>query len=289
MSLLKTAERVGRRALMAHGVKSRTVPVQGGALHLYEAPGRGSLPDVVILHGIGSAATPFAPVIQRLRRHHRRVLALDAPGHGFSPAPTGLLTPGRLFSSLAEALDRELREPAILLGNSLGGGMALRYALERPARIRGLVLSSPAGAPTGDAALREFLGSFHMRTVKDARDFLGRLYHQAPWFMPLLAPAVQGIFAQPQIRDLIHSVQPDDFFTPQQLRSVAVPLLLLWGRSERLMPSDHLRYFQAHLPGHALIEEPEDFGHCPHLDRPSALARRITAFASDLPGALRAA
>jgi pimeloyl-ACP methyl ester carboxylesterase len=45
-----------------------------------------------------------------------------------------------------------------------------------------------------------------------------------------------------------------------------------------LLPASSLAYFRRHLPGHVVIEEPEGFGHCPHVDAPARLARRIVDF-----------
>ena len=64
------------------------------------------------------------------------------------------------------------------------------------------------------------------------------------------------------------------------LAALAMPILLLWGQSERLLPKSSLAYLRRHLPGHAIIEEPAGFGHCPHIDDPARLAARLVAFAT---------
>ena len=61
-----------------------------------------------------------------------------------------------------------------------------------------------------------------------------------------------------------------------------MPLLFLWGRSEKLLPASALRYFRAHLPAHAVIEEPVGFGHTPQLEVPGRLAERVLAFLGKL-------
>src|SRR5262245_24309983 len=121
MTLLPLVERAARHALNASGLRSRWVETRIARQHVYDAKGKGHLPTVVILHGISSAALPFAAVIQRLRPRVRRVLAPEAPGHGFSSAPKVPLSPQTLYEAMVELLDRELDEPAILAGNSLGG------------------------------------------------------------------------------------------------------------------------------------------------------------------------
>lgn len=277
--LLPAAERIGRFALERRGVMSRRVDTCLGSLHVYDARGSGELPTTVLLHGIGSAATSFGPVLQELRRDVRRVLAPDYPGHGFSDGGTGQLTPDALFESVAGVLDALVDEPAILIGNSLGGAVALNYALARPSRVRALVLVSPAGARVSDEEWREIKSTFDLASRADACAFLRRLYHRPPWFLPLLAHELPAALGRRAVRDLLETVSNDHAPSPEALGSLSMPVLLVWGTSERLLPETHLEYFTRHLPSHAVIERPEGFGHCPHVDAPAALARRIVAFA----------
>lgn len=285
MALLPLVERAARRALNRSGLASRVVRTSIADHHLYDARGEGALPTIVVLHGISSAATAFAPVIQRLRPHVRRVLAPDAPGHGFSSGPFEPLTPDTLFASMRELLDAELDEPAILFGNSLGGGVALSYALERPERVRGLFLSSPAGAAMSEEALQSFLRSFNLRSPAETRTFLGRLYHRTPWFTRLIEGDVQRMFARDAILSFTSAARSEHLFQKEQLASLKMPVHLVWGQSERLLPKESLDFFKDSLPPHATIDEPEGFGHCPHLDDPARIAREIVAFARRITAA----
>jgi pimeloyl-ACP methyl ester carboxylesterase len=282
MGLLPLAERLTRRALNAQGIRSRLVDTAIAPLHVYDARGAGPLPTIVVLHGISSSASAFAPLLARLRRSARRVLAPEAPGHGFSGDPAHPLTPETLFAAMAELLDRELDEPAVVFGNSLGGGVALSYAIDRPARVRGLFLASPAGATMDEAELAELLSAFKMRSRADARAFLARLYRRVPWFAPLVAGDVMQNFSREVITSFTASIRPEDAFTPEQLGALRMPIHLVWGRADRLMPSSNLLYFRRHLPPHARIEEPEELGHCPHLAAPALLAAKIAAFAEEV-------
>lgn len=281
--ILPFAERLGRYALHRRGVISRSVATPSGPLHVYDAKGTGTLPTIVLLHGIGSAATPFGPVLTRLLRHSRRVVAPDYPGHGFSAAPTSRLTMEALETALGTALAALELEPAILVGNSLGGALALRYAIARPERVRALVLLSPAGAQMADGEWEALKKSFALASRADALAFVRRIYHRPSW----LAGAVMSrelplLMSRPAIQDLLASATPEHATPPEALGALAMPILLSWGRSERLLPPSCLAYFKAHLPRHALVEEPTGFGHCPHFDDPAALARRIVSFARTL-------
>lgn len=281
MGVLSLAEKAARGAARLRGVATREVATPAARVHVYDAPGRGSLPPVAVLHGLATSAAPFLPLVEALRPHARRVVAPELPGHGFSPPPAGPLTPTSLYDAMSAALDGLLDAPAVVYGASLGGAVALRYALERPERVRALVLGSPAGARLDPAAWEALVARFDLRTAADARAFLGRLYHRAPWFAPLVAADVQRIFARDAVRDLLLHARPDDLFEPERLASLRVPVLLLWGRSERLLPPECLAWFRAHLPRHARIEEPYGFGHSPHVDDPRRLAARIVEFARE--------
>ena len=251
-------------------------------MHFYDARGAGSLPTIVLLHGIGSAATPFGRVMLALRDRARRVIVPDAVAHGFSATPRDPLTFERLLAATTELLDAELEEPAVVFGSSLGGAVALRYTLARPDRVRGVMVCSPAGAGMSPEDMEALVATFRLDSRSEARAFVRRLYHRPPWWSPLIAPDVQALFSRPAIRDLLSAARPEHAFTPEELGALQTPTLLLWGRSDRVLPRELLEFFRKHLPGHAQIEEPDDFGHCPHLDRPQQLAARIAAFANTL-------
>ena len=277
------AERIGRATLRWRGTRSRLVRTPHGTLHVYDARGRGPLPTTVLLHGLGSAATSFASLVMRLQGDLRRIVAPDYPGHGFSSRPPAPLTAGALMASVSEALDTMLNEPALLFGNSLGGGVALRYALAQPERVRALVLVSPAGAQATAEELRSLKGAFEIGSRSEALTFLKRLYPRPTGFAPLIAHELPATFARPAVRDFLASAGNDDVPSPEELGTLRMPILLLWGQEERFLPDTHLENFRRHLPPHAIIERPSGFGHCPHVDACEMLARRFLDFARSLP------
>lgn len=278
MSVLSVVENLTHRALAARGVKSRWVDTSVARLHAYDAPGRGPLGTVAVLHGISSSAAAYGSLIQKLRGRFHRVVAPDAPGHGKSGDPSVPLSPETLFESMSELLDRELSEPSVVFGCSLGGAVAVSYALARPDRVRALILASPAGAAMDAEELERFLTIFRMRSKSEAADFMGRLHRRAPWYTPLIASDLVDLFARPVITSFTESVRSEHLFTPEQLASLSMPVHLLWGRADRLMPGSSLDFYRKHLPSHATIEEPDRWGHCPHFDDPTALANKIAEF-----------
>jgi len=282
-SIVPLVERIGRAALIRRGHRARHVPTPAGDLHVYDARGRGPLAPTVMLHGIGATATSYASILTRLQQRTRRVIAVEYPGHGFSGPPKQRLSPDVLFESVTHALDELLEEPAVLCGNSLGGAVALHYAVTRPSRVRALCLVSPAGARVSDDEMNALLRSFDLSSRADALEFLNRIYHRVPRWWPLLAHELLAVFAKPAVRDLLETATVEHAPTAEALRTLPMPILLLWGESERLLPTTALNYFRENLPPHTVIERPEACGHSPHLDRPRWIGERIERFVRELP------
>lgn len=284
--LLPAADRLARLSLRARGLASSTVRVRGLDLHVYDGAGRGRLPTVVLLHGLGAGGASFGPMVTALRPHVRRVILPELPGHGFSAHPEdgGDITADLLLDAISDALDGMLDEPAIVLGNSLGGAVALGYALRRPERVRGLMLVSPAGAKMEADEWRELVSAFDLTTTAEARRFLERVYHRPPWFLALFAHEFPDVLKKPAVRQILASVTPEHSPTPDELALLSMPILLLWGRSERLLPASALAWFRQHLPPQTVIEEPAGFGHAPQMEQPERLAARVVAFARECVG-----
>jgi pimeloyl-ACP methyl ester carboxylesterase len=205
------------------------------------------------------------------------MLVPDLPGHGFSDGHARL-TPGALFRATTEALDALATEPVVVVGNSLGGAAAIHYALARPEKVLALVLVSPAGAQATDEEWREIRRAFDVRSRTEASAFVRRLYHEPPWFAPLFVHEFPAALARPTMRRLLDAASNADAPSPEALSSLSMPILLLWGQSDRLLPERHLEYFTRHLPDHSVIERPVGLGHCPHFDAPTQLAARIVDF-----------
>lgn len=277
--LIPLFERLGRRALRGRGARVRWVDTALGPVHTYDLPGRGSLSPVVLLHGLGASATPFGPMMTRLQPHVRRLVAPDYPGHGFSGRAAGVVTPEALFDSMTAALDALVVEPAVLVGNSLGGAVAMHYAMSRPDRVRALVLLSPAGASFTRDEWAAFVCSIDMRSRADALAFLSLVYHRVPRGARLVAHEIPAATMKRRaVRELIRGVSIDGVFASEALGGLTIPILFVWGKSERFLPPSHLAWFRENLPPHALVEEPEGIGHVP----PARMAERILRFAREL-------
>jgi pimeloyl-ACP methyl ester carboxylesterase len=272
-------ERAVRALLRMRGVRSRYVETDVARHHVYEADGRGDLGPVVMLPGLCDSAVSSMPVLLRLRARTRRVVVVESAGHGLSEHARGDYTVARHLASSTTVLDAVIDEPAILVGNSLGGATALHYACERPDRVRGLYLTSPGGAPFDDITASHIRRVFAMTTLAEARAFIGLVFHREPRAALLLAWLLRSRASTPEIAAILRTVDTVHL-TAAQLAALRMPVTLVWGRSERMLSPAALAYFRTHMPPHVEITEPAEFGHCPHLDDPARLARLIVAFAA---------
>ncbi|MFT3775220.1 MAG: alpha/beta fold hydrolase [Minicystis sp.] len=279
--MLALTNQLARTSLVLNGFLSRHVVTSGGRVHLLEARGRGELPPVVLLHGISSAGVHFFPLLHRLRGRVRYLVAPDMPAHGFSDPPP-VMRPEAMKDALIEAMDAAIAEPSVLFGNSMGGIAAVHYALARPERVRGLILCSPSGASMDEEQLRRFVRGFDFGTHGDALEFVDRLFARRNRMRHLFAWGVRRQFSDPRVRGLLSAIAPQDMLRPEQLSALRMPVLLLWGRDERILPREHYEFFRRHLPPHTRVEEPEGLGHAPYLDDVGKVARQILTFAADL-------
>jgi pimeloyl-ACP methyl ester carboxylesterase len=280
-TFLPIAERLGRKLLNKRGWQSRYYETPLGKLHSYDARGDGRLPTVVIIHGLGSNGLAFARMMGRLKPYVQRVIALELPGHGFSDEPREEVTPPRVFEAAACALEK-LDEPFVLVGNSLGGFVSMRYAIDRSERVRALALLSPAGARGTEEELDEVLKAFDAKNPREALALLRRIYHKPPWFLPLISLEFPDVLGRKAIREIVASAEVDHAPMPDELQKLVMPLVLVWGQSERLLPSAALTYFKTHLPKHAKILEPHSVGHCPHFDDPRRMADLVLDLAREV-------
>ncbi|MGZ3419480.1 MAG: alpha/beta fold hydrolase [Polyangiales bacterium] len=283
ISLVPLLEKLGQRALVRGGHRRRWVDTRAGKVHVYDARGLGPLPPIAMIHGIGSTAIAFAPVLAHLRRRARRIIAFELPGHGSSQKVAERLTPDLLFDAATDGLDAALDEPTVVVGNSLGGAVALHYAIARPHRVRALIMVSPAAARMSEGEIDALRSSFAIKNRRDAVRFLDRIVLDAPFLMRVLAHELVEMLGRKHVREILESASPDHAPEPHQLAKLTMPILLVWGREERLFPPTALEWFRKNLPPHAQILEPAGFGHAPHLDRPADVAATIEDFVRSLP------
>lgn len=273
---MSTLDRVALKALHLTGFESRYLSTSEGPMHVLEAQGRGPHPPLVLLHGFGASAVQLLPILLRLKKHVRKIVAPDLPGHGFSSTPAELGVPS-LSRGLVETLNQVMGERAVLFGNSMGGAAAIRYALEHPDRVERLILCSPGGAAMAQHELDRFRQVFFLDDHHAAKEFVDKLLGRRSPLRGLYARTARKKLGQPALQRLIRSVEPSDLFTPEDLAQLKMPVLMVWGEADGILPKESREFFRRHLPSHAVVEEPR-VGHSPYLESPGVLTERIVRF-----------
>jgi pimeloyl-ACP methyl ester carboxylesterase len=281
MDLMGGVQKVMRHMLVARGVESSTVSVSGQAVHHYSLKGQGSGPPVVLVHGLGGSANGFGRTFFGLAKRFSRVVAPDLPGHGFSMEYCGgEVCVRNQFEVLRAYVEQVVGEPALVVGNSLGGAMSVNLAAEYPQWVKSLALVAPAGAELPEAALTALLGSFTVRSAAEARAFTRKLFHRPPLPALLFASELRRFYETPTVRALTaEALATRAALEPDKVRGLKMPVLFLWGGSERLLPSETLAWYRAHLPAHAQVHVVDGFGHVPQLERPDELVSHLVQFA----------
>jgi pimeloyl-ACP methyl ester carboxylesterase len=270
--LLGVVDAVAEARLHAAGYRQRWVRTEVGRMRAIEARAAGAGPPLVMLHGVGSRASDLGPLLHRLRGDAPHVVAPDLPGHGRSARPPGGMDPTVLQDAVFALLDAVVPAGAVVFGNSLGGLVAVRYALHRPERVRALVLASPAGAPMSADELVRFLARFEVDDPRVARDFVDSTFHRAPAPMPLMRPGLRARLLDPSVRDLFSRIRSTDLLTAEDLSAVRAPTVLVWGDAEGLLPSTALPFFESNLGGAVHTVRLARAGHAPYVEAPGAVA-----------------
>ena len=262
---------------------ARTYPVETNGLPLavteYE-PATPDAPPLVLLHGIGSRAVSWWPVVDGLAAHFR-LFAPDLRGHGASAKPaTGYLLPD-YAADLTGLLDALGFDRPRLLGHSLGGLVAVRWAANHPDRAAAIALedtafgSGPHLAPAFDGWL-----ALSQMTVDEAAAYYAREYphwsaEDARRRAESITSVAPGVFAELR-QEAVTPERPDRLDGVVAIRS---PILLVHGDPEAgsmLLPQDAARV-AAVLPRARLVRIPGG-GHNLHRDATGAFLEAVVPF-----------
>ncbi len=277
-----------RRRLLRSGVAERQVHLGGVALNYYHRapavpPQRPHAP-VLLVHGLADSALTWAFVLGPLARD-RAVYAVDLPGYGASGLPAG-----RAYASLDEMRDllvaftREvIGAPALVVGNSLGGWLAIKQAWSAPELVRGVMLLDAGGAPlAGRPSWEPFLESIAVPDLKSTRRVVRQLFGIGGLPMALFGQhGIQSLFQRQVVREFVAMVQEDEFLHPEDVRRLPVPAALVWGLADRFLPEGSRQFFQENLPGAPTLLL-RRCGHLPQRERPIDVLRFIRLFANQI-------
>jgi pimeloyl-ACP methyl ester carboxylesterase len=246
----------------------------------------GSGPPILLIHGVTSSSATWEQVGPLLARNHT-VLAPDLLGHGQSAKPRGDYSMGAFASGVRDLVVALEIEPATVVGHSLGGGVAMQYTYQFPERSRRLALVSSGGLgrqvhgflraatlPGSEVVLPLLAGTRALaagRAVGRALDRLGvqlgtDAMEIARGHASLGDPETRAAFVQ-TLRASIEPAGQRVSGTDRLYLATQLPLLIIWGSHDRVIPIGHGRRAQALVPG-SRLEEFQRSGHFPHLDEP---------------------
>jgi pimeloyl-ACP methyl ester carboxylesterase len=275
-------------------VKTEASPSQRVVLHGQELAYReceGSGPLLVLVHGVGSNSSTWDPVLPPLVAAGASVLTLDLPGHGSSSKERGDYSLGSLASSVRDLLEHLGHERCVLVGHSLGGGVALQFAYQFPQRLEGLVLVASGGLgreafpllraaslPGAELVLPLIA---HPRTV-GAVAAVGRVLSFLRLGGTLLSeeslttvrelgdPATRTAFLA-TLRGVV-DISGQRVSAVSKLPAAShLPTLLVWGDRDPIIPIAHGREALALLPNARLVVFP-GAGHEPYRHDPERFA-----------------
>jgi pimeloyl-ACP methyl ester carboxylesterase len=249
--------------------------VPGGFGRVYcWARGPADAMPLIFIHGAGGNHLIWGAQVRALSGG-LRVVALDLPGHGRSDGP-GMVSIDAYTESVAEALS-SLGSPVVLVGHSMGGGIALQLALQWPESVAGLVLLGTGGrlrvAPSLLAGLQTDFGGA-VTTIAGMA------------FAPATTSSIQmrgkrDLFATGAATLLGDFRACDSFDVLARLGEIRVPCLVLCGSEDRLTPPKYSESLARGIPG-ARLEVIPSAGHMAMLEQPAAVSQSILSFVPGL-------
>jgi pyruvate dehydrogenase E2 component (dihydrolipoamide acetyltransferase) len=256
--------------------------VTAGGLSLnYLRMGAGGGTPLVLIHGFGGDLNNWL-FNQPVLAEHYDVLALDLPGHGRSGKQVGEGDLTSLSEVFAAFLDALTIERAHLVGHSLGGALALLFALDNPGRVTGLTLLAPAGlGPEIDMDFIEgFIAADRRKEMRAALSHLvadPELISRDMVNDVLKYKRLDGVEAA--LRSLAAGLFPDGRQTtldPSRLAELTMPVQVIWGEADRILPISHVES----LPDQVDVHRLTGIGHMPHMEAAGEVNRLIEASVS---------
>ncbi|WP_459348334.1 alpha/beta fold hydrolase [Arthrobacter sp. MDB2-24] len=263
----------------------------------YRDEGAREKPPVLLLHGIGRSLEDWEGLYGRLAPAHR-VLSVDLPGFGLSERTEGRYSMESMARFVLAALDTlSEHRPLHVVGNSLGGAVAMKISALEPQRVRSLVLVNSAGfgkevtlalrilavRPIGRRLLKDKSRKAAYRTERS-------LFYDKRFVTEERLDHAQEVGRNPGYDDVLLAVARHlgtvrgvrRRWRTQLLRTVAAqrkPTLVVWGDEDRVLPASHLEHARAVFP-HAEFHLFEKCGHMPQIEREEEFDALVRQFIS---------
>lgn len=280
---------------MTSPVELRHIEIHGHRVGYRSA---GSGPVIVLIHGMAGSSATWRFVMPALAERFT-VIAPDLVGHGASEKPRGDYSLGAFASGVRDLLLALGHERATLVGQSLGGGVAMQFAYQFPERCERLVLVSSGGLgdevnillrllalPGAELVLAVGCNSWLHETGTRVATWLANIgLHTSPkiteiWdsYGSLADSETRTAFAH-TLRSVVDVAGQRVSAADRLYLAADVPTLIIWGDRDNIIPVAQGRATHEMIPG-SRLEIFEGTGHFPHCDQPDRFCEVLTEFMS---------
>jgi len=267
---------------------SQFIALEGMQVHLRDEGRRDDPLPIILIHGTSSSLYTWDGWVAGLIPAHR-VVRMDLPAFGLTgPAPDGDYSQRRYAQFMIDLMDKLNIQRAILVGNSLGGGIAWVTAITAPDRVAKLVLIDAAGYPNESIsvpigfrlaripALAPIFDHILPRGVIESS--LNSVYGDPTKVTPALIDQYYELTLRAGNRQALGERMKQSVFSPSmtaKIRTITQPTLILWGAKDRLVNPENAQRFHVDIAGSQLVIFP-GLGHVPQEEDPkTSLAAAI--------------
>lgn len=268
---------------------SQFLALLGMSVHLRDEGPRNALPPIVLLHGTSASLHTWDGWTEALKGQ-RRVIRVDLPGFGLTgPQPSGDYRLPTYVQFVIGLLDALQVPQAVLVGNSFGGEVAWKTAVDHPERVSRLVLVDAAGYPfkaedmpvafkiARMPALKPVMAHLLPRAMIDAsvRNVYGNPDKVTPALIDRYYELTLRAGNRAALTERFTQAPPGQY--AEQIRLVRQPTLILWGGRDHLIPPVNGDRFHADIAGSRLVVF-NDLGHVPQEEDPARTVGALQAF-----------
>ncbi|MEE5092095.1 alpha/beta fold hydrolase [Xanthomonas euvesicatoria] len=269
----------------------KSIEVDGVKVHYHDV---GTGPALVLLHGSGPGASGYSNYVRNIEplAEKFRVICPDLPGFGKSDMkPVSVPIPGWWTNIIVGLLEKLGIEKAHFIGNSMGGMITLKLALEQPQRVDRMILMGPGGGFPVSSVFRtegiKTLAGFYDGpgpSLERLKSFIGQmLYDPSALTDDLLQQRLEAaldprIVAQPPMRPGPAGM-PEELWRDARLTKLPHETLIIWGREDRVLPLDTGFVLMKQIPRARFLVMPQ-CGHWVQWEHADEFNRTVASFLS---------
>ena len=262
----------------------RDIEAGGRRLRVLDLGGGAEATPVLLVHGFGGDLNSWMFTLPLLAER-RRAVALDLPGHGSADKDVGAGDADMFAAAVADAIAELELDRVHLVGHSMGGAIALGVAARRPDAIASLSLIATAGL--GPEINGAFIDAFiRAGRRREAQEALAMLVHDPALVSRAMIEETLRYKRLDGVAAVLDTIARAWFPGGRQaidlrpaLGALAVPVQLIWGRDDRIIPCAHAKALADRVQVHII----EAAGHLPHMEKSGEVNRLIARFIAANP------